>query len=179
MERQGPLIKSFHVEFLEGTLTVTSESGQEVHYRISRLEQESPEVQQAVERSQRDDVVTPAEAAAMEARAKETFTLTGRIKGAGRDKPPVVEGRPDGRGRPTAWTRFAAHQEGSDEAWLLSTTFHGGATRIALGLQLNDQITAVGYIRRAAEPKPGEQRRMDQYSVFHMPNHPGKSTDEP
>ena len=98
-----------------------------------------------------------------EGEAKKTFTLTGRMKGA------VKGGRPDSNGKPTSWGRFAAHRDGEDEAWMLSTTFHRAAAPIALGLRHDDQITAEGYIRPASDPT-----RMDSFSVFHLIDYPGK-----
>ena len=47
---------------------------------------------------------------------QQPVVLTGRIKSRPR------QGNPDSRGRPTAWARFAAHQEGRETAqWAIDT----------------------------------------------------------
>jgi hypothetical protein len=159
-------IKSFHIDFEAGHIEVAFLDGQTLKRRIVP---EDP-VQHAVEESKRDDVVKPEETPQLQTEAQKTFTLTGRIKGAGKDKAPVVEGRPDGKGNPTAWTRLAAHFEGEEEAKMLSTTFHRAATRIALGLSLNDQITVSGYLRPSQT-----EGRMDSFSVYHLVDWPGRN----
>lgn len=97
-------------------------------------------------------------ASTLEADAKKTVTLTGVIKGA------LRPGRVDGKGQPTIWARFSAHREGSPEAWMLSTTFHRAAAKVAAE-QLTDgiQATLAGYIRPSDDPQ-----RMDSFSVFHV-----------
>jgi hypothetical protein len=170
-ERQpeGHMLKSLHIDFHQGIISLHTEEGKIIRLRVTPLDVDSLDVQRAVEVSQRDDVVTQEQVLRLSNESQRTFTLTGRIKGAGNNKPAVVDGRPDGKGNPTAWTRLAVHIDGEDQAKMLSTTFHRAATRIALGLALNDQITASGYIR----PSQAEGR-MDSFSVYHLIDYPGK-----
>lgn len=103
----------------------------------------------------------------VEAEAKKTVTLTGKIKGE------VRQGRVDSSGKPTAWARVAAHIEGEEQAKMLSTTFHRHAAGIALGLPAESQITFSGYLRPSQDPS-----RMDSVSAFHLIDYPGKPTKE-
>lgn len=80
-----------------------------------------------------------------------------------------TDGRPDGRGRPTAWARFLAHRDGDDGALLISATFHNRTRDIALGLDAGDTITAQGYYHPSRDPQ-----RLPTFSVFHLMNYPGK-----
>lgn len=80
-----------------------------------------------------------------------------------------AEGRPDGRGNPTAWARFLAHREGIEGALLMSATFHNRTRAIALGLEAGDQITAQGYYHPTRDPQ-----RLPTFSVFHLLSHPDK-----
>ncbi|HCF99667.1 MAG TPA: hypothetical protein DEV93_03895 [Chloroflexi bacterium] len=80
-------------------------------------------------------------------------------------------GRPDTRGKPTAWARFAAHEEGADEAHLYSATFHRHTTAIALGLPKGTPVTVEGY---AHERQDRSGKRMDTLSVINVVNYPGK-----
>jgi hypothetical protein len=90
-------------------------------------------------------------------------TFTGKLKGQAR------EGRPDGRGRKTAWARLAVHEEGQEQARLLSATFTRHTANIALTLPADAQITAQGYLRPADDPT-----RLDSFYVFNLVNYPGK-----
>ena len=74
-----------------------------------------------------------------------------------------ADGRPDGRGHPTAWARFLAHRDGDDGALLISATFHNRARAIALGLDAGDSITAQGYYHPSRDPQ-----RLPTFSVFHL-----------
>lgn len=80
-----------------------------------------------------------------------------------------MEGRPDGRGKPTAWARFLAHVEDTDGALLLSATFHNRTREIALQLADGDPITAQGYLHPSRDPE-----RLSTFSVFHLIRYPGK-----
>jgi hypothetical protein len=90
--------------------------------------------------------------------------LSGRLKSKPR------EGRPDGRGNPTAWARLAAHEDGDEKARLYSTTFHRHTARIALGLDLNAPITVQAYRHLYDDPE-----RMDTLSVINIVAYPGKA----
>lgn len=94
-----------------------------------------------------------------------TVTLTGRLKSKPR------EGRPDGRGLPTAWARLAVHEEGRSDAHLYSATFHRHTARIALSLDRDAPITIQGY------PHPSDDlngKRLDTFSVINIVHYPGK-----
>jgi hypothetical protein len=92
-----------------------------------------------------------------------TVTLAGRLKSQPK------EGRPDGSGFPTAWARFAAHEEGSGQAHMYIATFHRKAMDIALGLKPESQIIVEGYPHKATQPD-----KSDTLSVIHIIHYPGK-----
>ena len=105
---------------------------------------------------------TPAEAS--EGKERPTvYEFTGKLKGQAR------EGRPDGRGRKTAWGRLAVHEEGQEQARMLSATFTRHTANLALTLPADAQITAQGYIRPSEDPS-----RMDSYYIFNLVSYPGK-----
>jgi len=92
-----------------------------------------------------------------------TVVLTGRLKSKHR------EGKVDRSGRPTAYARFAAHQEGEEDAHYYLATFHRHTANIALSLPKDAQITVEGY------PHPsGTEKRMDTFSVVNIVSYPGK-----
>jgi len=104
------------------------------------------------------------EEALAETREKDkTLTFTGTIKGQ------VREGRPDKSGKKTAWARVAIHEEGNDQAKMLSMTFHRHTANLALALPADAQITAQGHLRPSRDPI-----RMDSFYVFNLVNYPGK-----
>jgi hypothetical protein len=80
-----------------------------------------------------------------------------------------AEGRPDGRGNPTAWARFLAHMEGQEGAVLLSATFHNHTRDIALKLAEGDAIRAQGYLHPHRDSS-----RLSTFSIFHLLGYPGK-----
>ena len=80
-------------------------------------------------------------------------------------------GKPDRRGNPTAWARFAAHIEGEDEAHLFSATFHRHTAKIALTLERNDPLTIEGYAHPSTDPAG---TRLDSFSVINLVAYPGK-----
>lgn len=86
-----------------------------------------------------------------------TTRLVGRLKSTPR------EGRPDSRGRPTAWAKLAVHEEGRDSARMFSATFHAATTSKALALSSDAQVIVEGYVRPSDDPK-----RMDAVSVFSL-----------
>jgi hypothetical protein len=95
------------------------------------------------------------------------YTFTGKIKGQ------VREGRPDPQGKKTAWARFAVHEEGQEQARMLSADFRRHTANIALTLPADAQITASGYIRQSEDPS-----RMDTFYVFQLVNYPGKTPSQ-
>lgn len=84
-----------------------------------------------------------------------------------------MEGRPDGRGKPTAWARFLAHMDSQEGATLLSATFHNRTRDIALRLADGDAITAQGYLHPSRDPD-----RLSTFSVFHLIKYPGKQPSQ-
>jgi hypothetical protein len=95
------------------------------------------------------------------------YTYTGKLKGQ------VREGRPDASGRKTSWGRLAVHEEGQEQARMLSATFTRHTANLALTLPTDAQITAQGYIRPSEDPT-----RMDSYYIFNLVNYPGKERRE-
>lgn len=94
-----------------------------------------------------------------------TVTLTGRLKSQPK------EGKPDGRGNPTAYARLAVHQGGQGEAHVYLATFHRHATPIALSLAKDAQVTVTGYPHPSNDPSG---KRMDTFSVINLVSYPGK-----
>ena len=92
-----------------------------------------------------------------------TVTLAGRLKSVPK------EGRPDGSGNPTAFARFAAHEDGSSQARMYLATFHRKSREIALGLKPDSPIIVEGYPHPATEPG-----KSDTLSVVHIIDYPGK-----
>jgi hypothetical protein len=92
-----------------------------------------------------------------------TVRLTGKLKSVPRD------GRVDSSGHPTAWARFAAHEDGRDEAHVYLATFHRHTRDIAFSLPLNSSLVVEGYPH--VNETPG---RLDTLSVVSIVNYPGK-----
>lgn len=92
-------------------------------------------------------------------------TLQGKLK----SKPQA--GRPDSRGKPTAWARFAAHEEEHDGAHLYSTTVHKHTVELALGLEKDAPLTVQGYPHLQEDPGT---KRLDTLSVITLLEQPGK-----
>jgi hypothetical protein len=141
---------------------------------LYQLLHSSPPIDRAVDQltsSARDDVISesPADFSSREASAAKqkspTVTLTGRLKSLPK------EGRPDAQGHPTAWARFAAHEEGYESGHLYLATFHRASRRIALALAVNDQITVEGYSHPSGDPMG---KRLDTLSIFRLLHYPGQ-----
>lgn len=96
---------------------------------------------------------------------EKTVILTGKLKA----KP--KEGKPDRRGRPTAYARLAAHEEGQEDPHLYLATFHRHTTKIALSLAKDAQLTVEGYPHLSGDPSG---KRMDTLSVINIVQYPGK-----
>lgn len=97
--------------------------------------------------------------------SERTAVLSGRLKSTPR------EGKADRSGNPTAWARFAAHEEGQRDARFYIATFHRHTARIALGLPREVRLTVEGYLHRSNDPTG---RRLDTISVFNLIAYPGK-----
>jgi hypothetical protein len=94
---------------------------------------------------------------------EKTITLTGKLL----TKP--KEGRKDRSNKPTAYARFAAHEEGQEGAHIYLASFHRAAANIALNLNKDVQITVNGYPHLSEDAK-----RMDTLSVINIIQYPGK-----
>jgi hypothetical protein len=109
-------------------------------------------------------IQTAEEESPADAREKNpTVTLTGKIKGQ------VREGRPAKDGKKTAWALVALHDEGSDQAKMVSATFYRHTANTALALPADAQITATGYLNQSEDPS-----RKASFKVFNLVNYPGK-----
>lgn len=97
------------------------------------------------------------------ANAPSTIVLAGKIKGA------VKPGKLDRSGRPTAWSKFAAHWREEREARMLLATYHGWTAEVALSLQPDSSITAQGYYHQ-----PNQPNRLGSFSVIALHQWPGK-----
>jgi hypothetical protein len=93
-----------------------------------------------------------------------TVTLTGRIKGQ------VREGRPARDGKKTAWGLVAVHEEGSEQAKMVSATFYRHTANAALSLPADAEITAAGYLTPSEDPT-----KKDSFKVFNLINYTGKT----
>jgi len=95
----------------------------------------------------------------------DTVTLNGRLKSTPR------AGRPDSKGSPTAWARFAAHEEGKETAHMYSATFHKHTAEIALRMAAESPLTVQAYPHENDDPA---SKRMDTLSVINVLDYPGK-----
>lgn len=124
----------------------------------------SPDEGESSPQTLEDEASAVVEATALPETAQ-PVVLSGRLKSQPR------EGRPDSRGRPTAWTRLAVHEDDRPDAHLYSATFHRGSARIALRLAADAAITVEGYPHLSSDPSAG---RLDTLSVFRVLDYPDK-----
>jgi hypothetical protein len=173
VQSAGVPVKGLLIDLQEPSLTLLSETEVLAKVSLSRsgliFESRfvaSAEPAAAPEPSQ-PPVEVPGPAASVESSAEKasTVTLNGRLKSKPR------EGRPDAQGNPTAWARFAAHEENRDTAHLYSTTFHKHTAPIALGLDTDAPLTVQGYPHIQEDPGA---KRMDSLSVINMVDYPSK-----
>jgi hypothetical protein len=108
----------------------------------------------------------PSDSSPSEANAAKQKDPSAILSGKLKSQPKA--GRSDSQGHPTAWARFAAHEE--EGAQLYSCTFHRGSARIALGLPTEAQIVVEGYAHPSTEPG----RKLPTLSVFRLLHYPGK-----
>jgi hypothetical protein len=146
-------LRFIHIDVKSGLTVLVGEDGRAISCNPNLLLQKllspaSPEL-------------TPAEPVEEK---ESTVTLSGRLKSVPK------EGRVDGSGFPTAWARFAAHQEGSNQAHMYLATFHRKSREIALGLKPDAHIIVECYPPHPAN-EPGKS---DTLSVIHIINYPGK-----
>jgi hypothetical protein len=151
-EHQPSPLRHIHIDLQELSVVLEGEDGQQMTFNPRLL------IQQLFSTPPAE--LSPAEP---EEEKESTVTLSGRLKSAPK------EGRVDGSGFPTAWARFAAHQEGSNQAHMYLATFHRHAREIALGLKVDTSIIVEGYPHTSTEPG-----KSDTLSVIHIINYPGK-----
>ena len=85
-------------------------------------------------------------------------------------------GKPDRRGNPTAWARFAAAEAGQDEARVYGATFYRATVPIALGLAKGSSLTVEGYAHTRVD---ASGKRLDTLAVVHLASYPGKPDPQP
>lgn len=163
-ETRGVPISSIHINLAERSITLEAEneavaklifsSGtiyfnppkealeEQVQSQESPEQENEPELELSLER-------------------EKTVTFTGRLKGKPR------QGKADRSGHPTAYARFAAHEEGREGAHIFLATFHRGAANIALNLSKEAQVTVEGYHHHSDDAK-----RMDTLSVVRFVRYP-------
>jgi hypothetical protein len=107
------------------------------------------------------EVATPE--AAESAERESTVVVSGRLRSAPK------AGKVDRRGKPTAWARFAAHEEERDQAHMYLATFHRHTAEIALSLRRGAALTVQGYPHPSHDPQ-----KMDTFSVINLVDYPDK-----
>ncbi len=166
---EGGYLRSIHIDLAERSVTFEGPGQAATRLRLTpegilyQLLGSVPLTERLVDRLTTD---APSDSPTSEANAAKqkdpTVVLTGKLKTVPR------AGRPDSQGHPTAWARFAAHEEAG--AQLYSCTFHRGSARIALGLPIEAQLVVEGYAHPSAEPG----RKLATLSVFRLLHYPGK-----
>lgn len=164
-QEHGPeRLRSIHIDLATRSVTFQAEgSATRLVWGVEGLLYEVLGARSIADRSAEEPTSQPASDEACDA----TVTVTGRLKTRAK------EGRPDRSGKPTAWAKLAAHEEGQEAAHLYSATFHRHTARIALALEQDAQVTVQGYVRPSSNPN-----RMDALSVFNIVAYPGKPTRE-
>jgi len=169
-EQTRESLKAIHVDFQERSITFEAENSAATKLTLA------PggvlyELLGAVSITARSVEKLLETAAAASPEAEDTPETDKTIILAGRLKSQPKEGKPDRSGNPTAWARFAAHQEDNPEARMLLLTFHRATARIALSLAQGDPVTVQGYLHPANDP---EAKRLDTFSAFSLLHYPGK-----
>jgi hypothetical protein len=157
-------LKSIFIDLHAGVIELAGDDGTLIKLAVSRVPIETADVVPAEVSSETVTKGEPAQEADGDGTGKQkTVTLTGRLKSKPR------EGRPDGRGQATSWSKLACHEDGRDSAKMYSATFHRHTAAIALRLATDDLVTVQGYVRESPDPN-----RMDSLSVFNILAYPGK-----
>lgn len=176
-EQDPVLLRAIHIDLQQRSITLEAEgqsatrltlTPQGIHYQLlgsssiteRAVEQLTAPAHDDVSQGREDLLPSDANMAPLK---NPSVVLSGRLKTQPK------EGKADSQGHPTAWARFAAHEE--EGARLYSCTFHRGSARIALGLPVEAQIVVEGYAHPSTEPG----KRLDTLSVFRLLNYPGKS----
>lgn len=159
---QIDVLRALRIDFYAGTITLESADGTTVEFKVVRESMMSiePSPGNEVPSAAQHDVPTSgpvADTAPTGSSTQKTVRLVGKLKSTPR------AGRPDGKGRPTAWAKLAVHEDGRDGARMFSTTFHGSTTNKALALLTDTIVIVEGYLRLSDDPK-----RMDAFSAFNV-----------
>lgn len=160
-----PSLRRVVIDFHAGTIDLEGEDGGCYRFNVVRetVVSVEPTPGNELPSAAQNDVPSPAHAADAQAAPQPTADSSGQktMRLAGRLKSAPRVGRPDSRGRPTAWAKLACHEEGRDSAKMYSATFHGGTTNKALTLEAESHVVVEGYVRVSDDSK-----RMDAISVF-------------
>ena len=159
LEGQPSPLRRIHLDLQDFSLLLEAEDGRMISYQPTQQLLQLLSLMGS----------QPAAPAAVETPAEETASPNPTVKLSGRLKSAPKEGRPDSSGFPTAWARFAAHDEGSTLARMYIATFHRKCRDIVLGLPVNSQLIVEGYPHQSDSPE-----KSDTLSVVHMINYPGK-----
>lgn len=153
------------IDFHSGTIDLEGENGDSFRFNVVRetVVSVAPTSGNELPRATQNDVPSSTHEADAETAQKPAAESSGQktVRLAGRLKSTPRPGRPDGRGRPTAWAKLAVHEDGRDSARMFSTTFHGGTANKALTLAVETVVVVDGYLRVSDDPK-----RMDAFSCF-------------
>ncbi len=157
-EKPVILVRSLHLDLEVKSLTVHTTDESTTRFTIAPQGVIFEHLPGASDRGSSTPQASPAQQPESAAAERErAITMTGKLKSMPR------EGRPDSANHPTAWGRFAAHEEtpeGVSRAHLYLATFHGETRAIALRLGIGTQLEVKGF------PRPAQQQgKLDGFSV--------------
>jgi hypothetical protein len=160
-EQQPSPLRHIHVDLESWSVILEGADGRAISFNPNLLLQRllSPTLTDLPPASDEDTTQAP--------ETNPTVTLVGKLKSQPK------EGSVDGSGFPTAWARFAAHEEGARQAHMYIATFHRKTREVALGLKPENQIIIEGY--------PHDRSRdgkADTFSVIHIIDYPGKPASQ-
>ncbi|GEM_PF-2459365 len=169
---EGLPLSAIHIDLAEGSITLEAEnkpvaklvfSSGTIYFNSPEQKGEGPAVPEEIPQSDyaQEPKQIPSEQEAQE--KEKTVTLTGKLK----TKP--KQGRIDNSGYPTAYAKFAAHEEGDERSHIYLASFYRATANIALNLNRESQITVQGYPHLREDPK-----KMDTFSVVRILNYPGR-----
>src|SRR5215207_8622801 len=103
-EQQPSPLRHIHVDLENWSVILEGADGRAISFNPNLL------LQKLLSPTPTDLPPASAEDSSQAPEKSPTITLAGKLKSQPK------EGRPDGSGLPTAWARFAAHEEGSSQA---------------------------------------------------------------
>jgi hypothetical protein len=156
-EQQPSPLRHIHVDLENWSIVLEGADGRAISFTPSLL------LQRLLSPTPTDLAPASVDDSSQNPEKNPTITLAGKLKSLPK------EGRPDGSGLPTAWARFAAHEEGASQAHMYLATFHRRARELALGLKPESQLIVEGFAHPASSPD-----KLDTFSVIHIINYPGK-----